>query len=136
MLYNLTDSADAAIDVKEVSNPAVKKTGGDNLSEMGVANHKPLASKDDEMGTDNGAASSESQKVPILVAVMLIVPIVCVLIILLGFKIYNTSEYLPNYLITCSMCFVPPELQYSFSFHQPLQSKKSHPECFHHSLAD
>lgn len=56
------------------------------------ANHKPIVSKDEQIGTDNGA-SPGTQKVPIVVGAMLIVPVVCVLIILLGFKIYNSSKY-------------------------------------------
>jgi len=40
----------------------------------------------------NQEAQGTSQKVPVLVAVMLIVPIVCVLIILAGFKIYSYSK--------------------------------------------
>lgn len=60
----------------------IKKNGA--TSNQQSRSKKPIESTDD--------AESDSQKVPIVVAVMLIVPIVCVLLILLGFKIYNMSE--------------------------------------------
>lgn len=68
-----------------------KTSGSDTDTALTASQHKPIVSKDEQMDRDNG--SNDSQKVPILVAVMLVVPIVSVLIILLGFKIYNSSKY-------------------------------------------
>lgn len=77
MIFICIDSADGSIDAKTLGN-------------HGNVMHKPMGS------TDDGKVGGEevlSQNVPIIVAVMLIVPIMCVLVILLGCKIHNASKY-------------------------------------------
>ena len=54
-----------------------------------------MAHKSIDMEIDrNEGGIMATQKVPIIVGVMLLVPIVCVLIILLGYKIHQASKYL------------------------------------------
>lgn len=43
-------------------------------------------------GSDKSNPAAQSQKIPILIAILLLVPIVIVLLVLLGFKLYNMSK--------------------------------------------